>query len=384
MINMIPHKREKSKFFLDISQTKEKLMKIHRDFTGGNIRFVRQEGDTVWLENEIRDTTRDWFYWAFCAEGAAGQTLTFRFAQGKRVGYWGPAVSHDLEEWRWLDQRDGEGFTYRFAPDEDRVYFAHHLLYHPDRFFRFARENGYQVRTLCQSKKGREIPCLRFGSGETVMLLTARHHACESTGNYVLEGVLSSLAERPIPGVRVLCVPFVDFDGVVDGDQGKDRAPHDPNRDYDTFPALYPAVEEIRREADRAKILYGFDFHAPGHNGGEHDHIYIVRNSVSRIGRFDRFSALLEQNLTPDAMKYSPADDCQPNTRWNKPSPNFGYTMTHRYPGCRLAFSLESTYAGTPDNKTSAPRLIALGRCFAEAVRIYMKEADPGSAQDGT
>lgn len=63
--------------------------------------------------------------------------------------------------------------------------------------------------------------------------MTARHHACESTGNYVLEGVLEELIKSLPNNLSVMCVPFVDYDGVVNGDQGKNRFQHDHNRDYD-------------------------------------------------------------------------------------------------------------------------------------------------------
>ena len=47
-------------------------MNIHSSFTGGNIVLDRIENDIVYLERDIRDTKGDWFYWAFCVEGAAG------------------------------------------------------------------------------------------------------------------------------------------------------------------------------------------------------------------------------------------------------------------------------------------------------------------------
>ena len=47
-------------------------MHIHEDFVGGNIRIEKIEDNIFYLNNELRDTTQDWFYWAFCIEGAAG------------------------------------------------------------------------------------------------------------------------------------------------------------------------------------------------------------------------------------------------------------------------------------------------------------------------
>lgn len=345
-------------------------MRIHGDFLGGNISVVSQCEDEVHLQNQLRDTSEDWFYWAFCVENAGARTVKFIFDQKKRVGYWGPAVSYDLKSWHWIDHADGESFSYTFTEDESKVYFAHHILYHPDRFYSFCDRIGYAPRRLCVSEKGRSVPYLEFGEGDAHMILTARHHACESTGNYVLEGVLERLKEKPIDGIRVFCVPFVDFDGVVDGDQGKSRIPHDHNRDYTEAP-IYKSVEKIREYADSHGCNYGFDFHAPGHKGGRHDKIYIVRNSASKQARFDNFSALLEKHLTEGAMKYTSADDYPPNTGWNVPSSNFGYTMMHR-PECEIAFTLENAYFGEEDNKVSAQRLIELGRCFAEAIREYI------------
>ena len=105
-------------------------MRIHSDFTGGNIVVDRMdtENNTVYLERDLRDTEGDWFYWAFCAEGAAGETWTFRFPSAHRVGRFGAAVSRDLAAWHWSESGIGDTFTYTFAEDEDRVYFAHNML----------------------------------------------------------------------------------------------------------------------------------------------------------------------------------------------------------------------------------------------------------------
>lgn len=108
-------------------------MKIHTNFIGGNSIVKNQTAQAVVLENELRDTTKDWFYWAFCVEGAQGKTITFHL-QNSRLGYFGPAVSYDLETWHWLGSLDSpSSFTYTFGETESTVYFAHHMLYHPNR-----------------------------------------------------------------------------------------------------------------------------------------------------------------------------------------------------------------------------------------------------------
>ena len=72
-------------------------------------------------------------------------------------------------------------------------------------------------------------------------------------------------------------------------------------------------------------------------------------------------------------MKYSKNNDYPPCTNWNQPGPSFGYTTNTR-PECKIAFTLESAYFGTEDNKVSGNRLIELGKCFAKAVKKYVEE----------
>lgn len=348
------------------------MIKIHNRFTGGNIRVLSIEGDHVYLENEQRDSLCGWFYWAFCVEGAAGKELCFHITPNW-LGYFGPAVSHDLESWHWHGQVADNTFTYRFGEGEDKVYFAHDMLYHPARFFAFAKERNLTVDTLCIGHKGeREVPCLHIGEGKTSILLAARAHCCEAPGSYVLEGVLDELLAHPIPDSRILCVPFIDYDGAIDGDQGKERGPHDHNRDYG--PEIYPEVRAIRAYANQFGVHYAFDFHAPGHKGGESDTVYIVRSSDEKGEAINRFAALFESEITEDAMPFSQANTLPYNQGWNLPSANFGHTMMAR-PECKLAFTLENTYFGTPDNPVSPTRLYETGRAFARALARFIAES---------
>lgn len=348
------------------------MINIHSNFIGGNIRVVDITDNTVTLENELRDTEGNWFYWAFCVENAKGKTITFKM-QPIRLGYWGPAVSYDLENWHWLDSCDGDTFTYHFNENETKVYFAHHMLYHPNRFSMLCDKLKLDIKELCKSRKNRSVPCLRIGEGEKSIILTARHHACESTGNYVLEGVITELTKNPIENTRILVVPFVDYDGVIDGDQGKSRIPHDHNRDYIENP-IYPEVCAIREQMKNYGCNYGFDFHSPWHKGKVNDKIFVVRNLNEKIADFDEFSSILENEITENSMKYFKKDDYPPCTDWNQPCSCFGYTSNIR-PECKIAFTLESAYFGTEDNKVSTEKLVELGKCFAKAMKKYISNS---------
>ena len=346
------------------------MIRIHNDFIGGNIRLKELRGDVAVLENELRDTEVTWFYWAFCIEGAEGRELTFELEKD-RLGYFGPAVSHDLHEWHWLGECNENSFTYRFGENESRVYFAHNMLYHPDQFLAFCESKGLRTDELCKSRKGRSVPCLMLGEGKRSIIFTSRHHACESTGTYVMQGIIEELSCSPIPDSRILFVPFVDYDGVFDGDQGKARIPHDHNRDYLDEP-IYPEIRAIMAHADKYGLKYGFDLHSPWHKGGVNDKIFVVRNRTDKLDKFDRFSDIFAGEITADSMSYAKENDFPPCFDWNQPSANFGFTMNSR-PDCDLAFSLETAYFGTENDKVSQKKLIELGRCFARAIKKYME-----------
>ena len=222
---------------------------IDTDYPGGNVIVESIEGDTVLLRTDLRDTEGWWFYWNFKVSGAAGRTVTFRFTERNPIGVRGPAVSIDNgATWTWLgtEQVEDASFKYTFPADRDEAQFALSMPYLQsdlDVFLaEYATSTALLKETLCTSAKGRRVELLRAGcldgSPKHRILLTARHHACESMASYVLEGVLSAIVAEEEDGkwlrenVEVIVIPFMDKDGVEEGDQGKYRRPRDHNRDY--------------------------------------------------------------------------------------------------------------------------------------------------------
>lgn len=353
-------------------------MKIHQEFIGGNIEVEKIEDNHVYLKNQLRDITGTWFYWAFCIEGAEGKTLTFHFEE-HRLGYLGPAISHDLKTFKWLNSLDDDNsFTYTFGENEGKVYFAHDILYHPERFYKFCDERNIEVKEFCKSNKGSSVPFITFGNGDKTILLTARHHACESTGNYVLEGVLNNLLKDIPMDYKFICVPFMDFDGVINGDQGKQRIPHDHNRDYtkDATP-IYAETKRIREIVDNGGVEFGFDFHSPWHKGSDHDTALIVHSNERSKALFDEFGKLLEEHITPDSFKYYTKNDLYVGRSWNAGGSHTFSSYVIENPDGKLAFTLETPYFGTKDkqNVFTEESGIALGNSFAEAMKKYIEKS---------
>ncbi len=354
------------------------MYQIEHDFLGANIKILSQRGERAEIDVELRDTTKDWFYWCFRVVGAAGQTVTFHFPNDVRVGYFGAAISHDYENWHWQYEggnHSGDTFTYTFSEDENSVYFAHDFCYRPERFFNFARSRNFEIKTLCQSEKGRDVPYLDLGRGKELILLTARHHACEATGSYVLEGVLDAIANDPffLEHYRIVCVPMVDIDGVTDGDQGKSRAPYDHNKDYQLGTApIYNAIREICALVDTVGIKFGCDFHSPWHLGGENDTLFFPMKDFDMATRMARFSALYEAENRADALPHYAQDDVQPNVRWNVlGTPGFAYYMGSK--GAELAFTLETPYFKASEAVFSPERAYESGKNLVGALKKYIE-----------
>lgn len=343
-------------------------MTIHTHFIGGNIAVERIEDNVVYVERELRDTEGDWFYWAFCVEDAAGMTLTFRFPSRIRVGRFGPAVSHDLEHWHWLDQpSEGDTFTYTFGPEENKVYFAHNMIYPMERLERLCAAQDLKLETVCPSVKGRDLPAVRFGSGDKWILLTARHHACESTGSYVLEGVLETLCGKLPAEYAVLAVPYVDYDGVLDGDQGKNRVPHDHNRDYIKQP-LYAVTDYMMQFGRSHEIAYAMDFHSPWHQGAQNDHVFLYYSRPDRMPLAERFSICFREESAGMRVRYEGSHDNGPIKQWGDTVSPCCQNHFSKPDTAKLALTLETPYFGLEETKVSQDRLLALGHAFGRAL----------------
>jgi hypothetical protein len=118
--------------------------------------------------------------------------------------------------------------------------------------------------------------------------------------------------------VEIMVVPFMDKDGCEDGDQGKNRKPHDHNRDYTEF--IYPETRGIRDWiAERAgnKLDIFFDFHCPWLYGNFNEFVYQVHEKhKENAEKTSRFGKMLEA-LQDGSMSYREKDDIRWGVGWN-------------------------------------------------------------------
>lgn len=377
---------------------------LDADFPGGNILLEKVEGDEVYLRQELRDSTSGWFYWAFRVRGAAGRRLKFHFTGGDVLGVRGAAASFDGGlSWQWIgneivhrENRADVTFSHEFAPHQSEVLFAFCPTYtgrNLNRFLSCYSESSYLRKdVLCQSRSGRDVELLRLGkaSSPLKLLLTCRHHACEAMASYLLEGVLQAMLREDEVGewlrrnVDCVVLPFMDKDGVEAGDQGKNREPHDHNRDYkgEIVDSIYPEVASLRRWATTwlrpGTSCIALDLHCPHIRGNENEDVYFVGGPSQEIWREVQELSRIWESVRASAIPFEQRYNLPFGQKWNTSNNYAAGKSCSRWAGelpqARLAAAIEMPYANAGGAEVTPDSCRELGRSLAKALQIYGKE----------
>ena len=369
-------------------------VKVDADYPGGNIVVDRFEGDEVYLRQDLRDTNGSWFYWNFRVRGASGRTLTFHFMKGNVIGARGPAVSLDEGcTWSWLgtDTVKGASFRYAVGQDAKSVRFAFSLPYQETDLNRFLTQykgnKQLAVHELCKTRKGRSVERIHIGrlDGQPThrVLITCRHHACESTASYVVEGMKAALLAETEDGkwlrenAEVLVIPFMDKDGVEDGDQGKNRRPRDHCRDY-AGKSLYPSVAALRTlvaEWSAGRLHIALDLHCPYIRDGA---IYLVGSPDKTTWQAqNQFSRILE-SVGDKGLPYNASDNLPWGQGWNKTSSYKAgkpfFLWANELEDIKLSSAIEIPYANAGKATITPDTARAFGVDLVEAMLQYLEQ----------
>jgi len=287
-------------------------VKINVAFPGGNVKVTQNQEGVVRVEPDLRGDN-PWFYWYFEATSTRPGRVSFSFPKkvigflNGAIGAQGPAISTDRgKTWKWMGKKnvDGSSFFFDFAKVNERVRFAVTIPYLQKDLDEFLKRHGsnphLKKSVLAKSRHGRDVELLQVGlPGPRVkaVLITGRHHAAETIASYVLEGFLDeAMSARPAGKAFrkkyvLYAVPFVDKDGVEEGDQGKNRKPHDHNRDYGRK-SIYPEIRAIKALDKAKKFRFTLDFHCPTLVLNSHQIMYFVgpkehpRNNFTNVREF--------------------------------------------------------------------------------------------------
>jgi hypothetical protein len=344
---------------------------ISSKFPGGNVLVEKNEGGAVRVAPDLRGDN-PWFYWYFEATATQPGRVNFAFPEkvagvkNGAIGHQGPAIStDDGKTWRWMGTETvtENAFYYDFTKTGERARFAVAIPYLQSDLEKFLEANAknkhLKVSVLTKSRKGRAVELLQIGEpgpGRKAVLVTGRHHAAETIASYVLEGYLQAAMSDDAAGKAfreqyvLFAVPFVDKDGVEDGDQGKNRKPHDHNRDYGEK-SIYPEVQAIRELDKTHDFRLTLDFHCPMLTLEDHQVMHFVGAKDHPAANFDNINELAKQIKTrlPKDAPAGPLNWLRPA---DKPVP-----MNSHYFGFKkgqvMAATLEFPFA--PKGKATDP-----------------------------
>lgn len=352
---------------------------VNTKFPGGNALVKGIQGDRVNLAPDLRGG-RKWFYWYIEAQVKQAGTVTFAFS-GKYIGNQGPAVSTDSGlTWKYLGTSTvkGNSFTYNFTKKDEKVRFAVTIPYLHRDLDVFLKKNAgnsnLKKTVLTKSLKGRDVELLQIGApgpGIEAVCFTCRHHACETTASYLLEGFMqAAIADTPEgksfrKKYVLYIIPFVDKDGVELGDQGKGRAPHDHNRDYGKD-SLYPEIDAIEKLAVAKKIKFLVDWHCPTLLMRSHQDFYFCGPKLMPPANFKnakQWSSEIRKML-PNGAPNAPAvwlKPVKPKEKGDLCSGFFAFL-----PEMVMAIALEVPFA-SPGKKMDSASLKKYGEAFLKA-----------------
>lgn len=382
---------------------------VDDDFAGGNIVIDSIANDRVFLHQDLNDFgPGNWFYWNFRVKGAAGRKLTFEFTHPwgearKRlnvIGVRGPAISLDRgNTWNWMGAGvvEHRSFSYDFGAGQNDVRFSFGMPYVASDFATFIgqyKDNiNLDMGSLAITRGGRSVERIHIGNihgnAKYRIVITARHHASEMMANYVLEGIISFFLENEEQGkwfrenVEALIVPFVDKDGVQEGEQGKGRRGRDHNRDY-SGTSIYAATEALRTYVplwSKGKLVAGIDLHCPWIRGGKHEVIHQAgMDDDSKWKEQKKLSVLLEKATADSTLMYFSANDIPFGSDWNTSS-NTAVGDSFRdwiakIDGVKLATTLEIPYANASGRAVTQASARTFGGDLATALVHYLKNLD--------
>ncbi len=350
---------------------------LDKNYAGGNYTINKKEKNQVAFSPDLSDTSTDWFYWNFKAKSESDRTVTFSISGCDQLIFAaGPVYStDDGKSWNYItDGAKQFGFSYDFKANET-VQFAVTIPYQQSNLTAYLDTltgDRVKISTLCKSEENRDVPLVTIGNpdAEKAVFLTSRHHSCESTTSFVLEGLMDYLAnDAPDSLFDTYCfyiVPMVDIDGVENGDQGKNRKPHDHNRDYDA--GMYSSIRAIKELAATLDVEFFLDVHCP-YLQDTKPYLYYSEEDAETIAAFS--DVLVAQSAVSEAENPIIFDGTKNNydgAHYTSCSRGYFYKVV----GAPFSTTLEFPYTGGVGDEYTTDRMYDFGIDLAKAIETYI------------
>ncbi len=389
---------------------------ITDDYAGGNIVVVKKLNDVVSLDNKVdpEEGSVPYFYWNFEVTSDTARTVTFSFDQNKN--YQTTLIGANLKvvystdggkTWNYIPALSTKSFSYTFEANET-VRFGNVIPYvlsdyndfveankdNPNVEFTTMREKAAELgitsdTVTFKSGEGRDIPLIVIGNqnARRSIVLTARHHSCETVASFTLEGMLSYLMDDVgaefLSKYCIYAVPLVDIDGVENGEQGKGRGGQDHNRDYGvgTYPEITAITTFFPEIFKTQKLVAFFDSHNPGsvitdlgnhlsYGATDDGNPYGTQDlEIAMEAEINRYAAILDSienaDTSADKLTYDPKN------AWRAYGTVTQARVWFQMQGAQFATTLETSYTDTP-HEHYRDNTARWGKQLAEALKVYI------------
>jgi len=389
---------------LFISYSSLAQITIDAKFAGGNVIVEQIVGDTVYFKPDLRDTEGEWFYWYFRAISNEPKTWFFKATKPNILTNLGAVYATDGGlTWQWMPKEqhlNANLFSFTFTEPDQAVRFALAPPYTQANFEKFITpyqdDERIEISTLGQSNQGRDVEKLLISHFDqpptSKIVLLARAHACEMMSNYVLEGIVSTLLsgttkmEKLLAQTELMIIPFLDKDGVENGDQGKNRLPRDHNRDYrgESIYATTKTLREIVPSWTEDLPWVGIDLHNPWVKGEGHEWVYIVGNANPKVEKAQkRFAEILlaeARSSIPLKMQdlfMAYGSSWNTGGNYEKGWPFSKWAASFANENMLMSTTLEFPYALVYDKVVTPEKARAFGKDFIYALAAFMEEQVP-------
>jgi len=201
--------------------------------------------------------------------------------------------------------------------------------------------------------------------------------------NYIMEGILDAVINAGDMDflqdhVEFIFVPFMDKDGVEQGDQGKHRKPRDHNRDYNNE-SIYASTAALRKEiplwADDSP-LFALDLHNPWIKYDNNEVTYMVGSSNLKIEQEQLLFSHILDSVQQGLLAFNKAHFISFGTEWNTDK-NYeqGWSFDKwagQLPNILFASTLETPYANNEGHQVTVESARSFGHDLAHALNEYL------------
>lgn len=379
------------------------MLRINAGKTGMNVaaarvRAVGNDFEVDFTPHPHGGRERLWFHFGLEFSGnpaPGGRTLltlkNINTMLGSGQGGFRPVIRYSGGAWQRLPPGEKhvrpDGYaSLRWSVDtpEDTLEIAFCFPYGPDELDAMLADTGgyWRVDEIGVTSNGRPLRRLSNNYGSTKdrrpgFYVLGRQHAMETSGAWVLDGLLRRWAERKSP-LTLWCVPMVGLDGILAGDYGKDSFPQDINRAWgpnapmrhENLTLIHDMQSQWRERVGEDSLL--MDFHSPG--ADEKDvYVFIRREMPEEWGVRERLLRLqgdLGVYAAPDFIRHG---DYKPTSAWGDQW-NLGEFAVHKLK--MRQFSMETSYYEAGGEVLEIADYQRIGRIIAD--RLHADESAPG------